>query len=640
MKLFLKLFAGLVVLLIVAVVLLITTIDPNDYKQQIQTQVKKSINRDLAINGDISWAFYPQLGFSSGEIELRNLDGFNRQNLLKIDQASLGIDLVPLLKGQIKIGELTVNGLVVNLITNKNGRSNLDNMQASGAPDPKEKAPEKDISSETEKGFFALENLQLAGININDAQIEIQDLKAATTHKANIKKIQLGKFSPGQETDLSVQADLILDNLQAQLDLQSKLLVASDFSAVELKQFSLTTLLTGETLPNGKVDGSINTDIKYDLNNAKAELTDLIIKLDKIQLSGQLSVQTKQLTTVRFALKGNQWDFAPYLPEPAAASTEAASTEKTSIETTNAKKSEQEPDLSILNSLDINGTLSIEGVKASGLTIGKINSKIIVNKGKAQLTPLTAELYQGLLTMEASIEERKGLNSYQISSNLNNVQIRPLLIDAAEIDFISGTTDFNFAGKGQGLTASKIKKGLTGKGDFKLLDGELYGINLSQEVRILKAKLTAAPQPTEANIKKTDFASLTGNFTIDNGIVDNQKLLMLSPVMRLDGSGLADILKETLDYRLSVTPLSKSTEKTELGDLSGLVIPLLIKGPFSDPKFTLDTEGAIKERLTLEKKRLEEKLKKESQQRIEEQKNKLEDKVKDKLGDKLKNLFG
>jgi AsmA protein len=635
MKLFLKLFAGLVVVLIVAVVLLITTIDPNDYKQQIQTQVKKSINRDLAINGDISWAFYPQLGFSSGEIELRNLDGFNRQNLLKIDQAALGIDLLSLFKGQIKIGELSVNGLVFNLITNKDGRSNLDNMQASGAPAPQEKALEEDSSSETAKdGFFALGNLQLAGININNAQIEIQDLKAATTHKANIKKIQLGQFAPGQETDLSAQADLILDNLQAQLDLQSKFLVATDFSTVELKQFSLTTLLTGEALPNGKIDSSINTDIKYDLNDAKAELTDLIIKLDKIQLSGQLSLQTKQLTTVRFALKGNQWDLAPYLPETSEP-TVVISTEKTT-----AKQAEQEPDLSILNSLDINGTLSIEGLKASGVTIGKIDSKIIVNKGKAQLTPLTAELYQGLLTLEASLDENKGSNSYQLSSNLNKVQIRPLLIDAAEIDFLSGTTDFNFAAKGQGLTATKIKTGLTGKGDFKLLDGELYGINLSQQVRILKAKLTAAPQPTEANIKKTDFASLTGNFTIDNGIINNQKLLMLAPVMRLDGNGLADIVKETLDYRLSVTPLSKSSEKTEQSDLSGLVIPLLIKGAFSDPKFTLDTEGAIKERFNMEKKRLEEKLKKEYQQKIEEQKNKLEDKLKDKLGDKLKNLFG
>jgi len=635
MKLFLKLFAGLVVVLIVAVVLLITTIDPNDYKQQIQTQVKKSINRDLAINGDISWAFYPQLGVSSGEIELRNLDGFNRENLLKIDQAAVGIDLLPLLKGQIKIGEVTVNGLVVNLITNKDGSSNLDNMQAASSEStPQEKTSPKGTSSETEKdGFFALENLQLAGVNINDAQIEIQDLKAGTTNKAKIKKIQLGEFALAQETDLSVQTDLILDDMQAQLDLQSKLLVARDFSTIELKQLSLTTLLTGEALPNGKVESSINTDIKYDLNNAKAELTNLIIKLDQIQLSGQLSVQTHKLTTVRFTLKGNQWDLEPYTQpaEETANSAAATPTKKTA-----PKQVELEPDLSILNSLDVNGTLSIEGIKASGLTIGKINAKIMVNKGKAKITPLTAELYQGLLTLEASIEESKGLNRYQISSNLNNVQIRPLLIDAAEIDLLSGTTDFNFSGKGQGLTSSKIKTGLTGNGDFKLLDGELYGINLPQEVRILKAKLTAAPQPTEANIKKTDFASLTGNFVINNGIVNNQKLLMLSPVMRLDGNGLADILKETLDYRLSVTPLSKSTEKTELGDLSGITIPLLIKGSFSDPKFTLDTEGAIKDRLNIEKKRLEEKLKKETEEKIDKEKNKLEEKLKGKLN----KLFG
>ncbi len=110
MKLFIKLFAGLTALLVLAVVVLLTVIDPNDYKEEIQTQVKNTINRDLLINGDISWTFYPQLGFSSGEIELNNLDGFNRKHLLKIDQASIGLDILPLLKGQIQIGELTLNG--------------------------------------------------------------------------------------------------------------------------------------------------------------------------------------------------------------------------------------------------------------------------------------------------------------------------------------------------------------------------------------------------------------------------------------------------------------------------------------------------------------------------------------------------
>ena len=635
MKLFVKLFLGLLIVVVLTVVVLMITINPNDYKQQIQTQVKNTINRDLSINGDISWAFYPQLAFRSGEIELNNLDGFNRKNLLKIDQAIIAVSILPLLKGQIQIGELTLNGLVFNLITNKDGSSNLDNMgSATDKSETQEKtvSPTADPSKAKESRFFAPENLQLAGININDAQIEIQDLQAGTTNKANIKKIHLGKFALGQETDLSVQTDAIIDAMTAEINLQSTLLVSADLTTIQFKQLALTALLTGKDLPNGKINSAVNADINYNFDSMKAELSNLLVKVDQIQLSGDLSVQTQKLTTVRFTLKGNQWDLAPYLTQPE----QTDSAESTSGETISKTAQEKEPDLSILNSLDIDGTLSIEGIKASGLSIGKINSKIIVNKGKAQLAPLTAELYQGLLDLDASLEHNKGLNSYQISSSLNNVQIRPLLIDAAKIDYLSGTTAFNFSGKGQGLTATKIKTGLTGNGDFKLIEGELYGINIPQEVRILKAKLQGKPQPTEANIKKTDFALLSGNFTIQKGLVDNQKLLMLSPVIRLDGGGLADILKEILDYRLSITPLSKSSEETLQTDLAGISIPLLIKGPFTAPKFSLDTQGLIKEKLETEKKRLQEKIKQETEQKIEEQKNKLEDKLKSKIN----NLFG
>ncbi|MGB5444205.1 MAG: AsmA family protein, partial [Psychromonas sp.] len=612
MKLLLKLFAGLAVVLILAAVALMMKIDPNDYKQQIQTQVKNTINRDLSINGDISWAFYPKLAFSSGEIELHNPNGFNRKNLLKIDQAMVGINLLPLLKGQIQIGELTLNGLVFNMITNKDGSSNLDNMgSAANKSDTQQKtvSPVADQSKAEESNFFTPENMHLAGININDAQIEIQDLKTGTTNKVNIKKIHLGEFALGQETDLSVQTDAIIDAMAAEINLQSKVLVSDDLTTIQFNQLALGALLTGEDLPNGKINSAINADIKYNLDNMKAEVSNLFVKVDQIQLSGDLSVQTKKLTTVRFNLKGDQWDLTPYFPE----TEQTETTESNPAETASKNAQEKEPDLSMLNSLNIDGTLSIEGVQVSGLTIGKIDSKIMVRNGKAQLTPLTAELYQGLLTVDANIENTGELNNYQIVTNLKGVQIRPLLIDAAKIDYLSGTTAFNFSGKGQGLTASKIKTGLTGNGDFKLTDGELYGVNIPQEVRTLKAKLQGKTLPTEADIKKTDFALLSGNFTVNSGIVDNQKLLMLSPVMRLDGGGLADIIKATLDYRLSITPLSKSDEETAQTDLDGLSIPLLIKGPFTAPKFSLDTQGVIKEKLDAEKKRLQEKLNKETE---------------------------
>ncbi|MFT6984505.1 MAG: AsmA protein, partial [Psychromonas sp.] len=596
-----------------------------------------SINRDLLINGDIGWTLYPQLGFSSGEIELNNLDGFNRNHLAKIENASIAIEVLPLFKGEIKIGELTLNGLVLNLITNKDGTSNLDNMFPKKAPVEAEVTKqEKDINDELKNqknGFFAINKAQLAGVNITNSVIEVQDLRAGSANKVNINHIHLGKFALDKETDLSVSTALSAAQMSAQIELQAKLIVAADFSSIQLNKLNLQTILTGTDIPNGKIVSSVQSNVFYNLNTAKAELNALLLEVDKIQLKGVVSVQTAAKTKVRFTLQGNEWDLKPYLPEDK----KAAKKTETSAKSSEVKAvSEQDPDLSFLNSLDIQGTLAIAGLKASGLTLGKIDTVIEVSNGKARIKPLTVQLYQGLLTVNGWVDDAKGLNKYQLTSTLKNVQIRPLLTDAAQIDLLSGTTALNFSAAGKGLTASKIKSGLVGEGDFALLDGELYGVNIPQEIRALKAKLTGKPTPTEANIKKTDFASLTGKFIIKKGVVDNNKLLMLSPVMRLDGAGLADILHESLNYKLSVTPLSKSDAETELYDLKGVTIPLLINGSFSDPKFALDMDGALKEELKMKTKQLQEKAKSE----LKKQQEKLQDKSQQELKQEGKELEG
>ncbi len=636
MKLLIKLLAGLFALLILAMVTLLIVIDPNDYKEEIQAQVKKNINRELLIKGDLGWTFFPQLGFSSGEIALNNPPGFNREHLAKIDNAAVGLAVLPLFKGEIQIAEVTVNGLLLNLITNKDGSSNLDNMfpeKAATAP-----APTEQQADEEKSGAFDASKLQLAGLTIKNAQIEVQDLQAGSTTQVNIDHILLGKLIPGEVTDLAIATKLLVAEMDGHLDLQAKLMVAPDFSAVQLNDLKLKSEFSGADLPNGKISSSISSDIAYDLNSSTAKLSNFMLQLDDLNLTGDLSVQAADKTKVRFTLQGNTWDLSPYMPP----SEETAQKTDSSADKT-APPAEQEPDLSFLHGLDVQGTLAIAGIKAEQLTIGEIKTAIAISQGQAQIKPLTAQLYDGLLTVNALLADAKGANSYQIDTQLKDIQIHPLLVDAAQIDLLSGTTAFNFSASGKGLTASKIKSGLVGKGDFTLLDGELYGINIPQELRSLKAKLTGQPAPTEEDIKKTDFASLTGQFDISKGIVNNNKLLMLSPVMRLDGAGLADLLQESLNYKLSVTPLSKSDAATELQDLSGLTIPLLITGPFTQPKFALDTEGALKEQLKAkadaelqkQKQKLEEKkqeLQEKSQEKIEEKSKELEEKLKKKLG--------
>jgi len=664
MKLLIKLFIAMGILTIAGIALLLVLVDPNDYKTEIESQVKQSINRDLHIKGDLNWALYPQLGFSSGEIELDNIKGFDKPHLVKIKQASLGINILPLLQGKLSLAKLTIDGFELTLLTDKEGVSNLDNMSTETdlATNETVTANEPTENSESQgESFLDLSQTQLAGIDINNALIEVQDLQAGSYQKIAINEIKLGEFALNRETELSLNTALTIDDIDAQLTLSTQLLVNNELDNISLKQLLLNTQLTTDALPNGGLQSTLKSNINYAVNSQKvtvegldintvisgdnlpnkkvttqvnadliylvesqqATINNLKLLIDDLSLDGEMSVQTGDITKVRYNLVANMWDLTPYMPETTTSDKSAGKSTPTATE----PAPEVEPDLSFLKTLDIDGTLKVAGVIVDKVTIGEINNHLIINKGKAQITPLSAVLYDGLLTVNGSVDESNGLNKYQVTSKLENVQLLPLLKDAADLTLISGDTSFNFSGSGQGLTATKIQQGLVGKGDFALLDGELYGININQELRGIKAMLKGEDAPTEDSIKKTDFASLTGNFSINKGLVNNQKLLMTSPVMRLDGAGLVDTIKQSLDYKLSISPLSKTTAETDYSDLSGITIPLLITGTFTDPNFSVDTDAVLQEQLQAELDKQKAKLQEKAQEELKKQTEKIGNKA-------------
>ncbi|WP_181817735.1 AsmA family protein [Psychromonas sp. B3M02] len=788
MKLFLKLALALLLLLVVAVVVVVATVDPNDYKQQIQDQAKNAIDRDLVITGDLGWSLYPLLGFKSGQVTLQNSPEFEEKTLLNVQEAAVSINILPLFSGNIEIGEIVLDGVEFNLITNKDGTTNLDDLTAESTDETATDTAEQETTDTEEETSSSLDlsKFILSGINITNATLKVIDHQTDETQEVAINSLQLEEFAFGQvahfslnssvknsqvEADIDVNADIFVDadlttveltNLTIESDILSDALsgsklntvftsglkyqpetqeldiqaitinntftgefldgtiyinssdinvvehnqvnlgkltltsslngsalqnnqvnstletnlaldiakqtakidtfkvnntvkgddvegemnfslqelTVSDFQKILIKQFTIDSEVTVAAIGENKINSDISTDISYDLDQQKLSLTSLKTKVDDIELNGKVSFVQQTVPVIRYTLNGNVWNLNPYLPE-ATESTESAESTTTSTETSE----EVEPDLSILNDLDIKGTLTIAGVLYQDITIGKITNGLTVKDGKATINPLTANLYDGSVSVNASVDENGGKNSYQATTALKNVALLPLLTDAAQVDLLSGTANFNLAASGQGLTSTKIQQGVNAKGDFKVVDGELYGINLPYEIRVFKAKLTGKTIEEDKLVKKTDFASLTGEFTVDEGIADNQKLTMTSPVIRLDGAGTADTIKQTIDYKLGVTPLSKTDESTSYGDLSGVSIPLRIQGSFSDPSFSLDTEGALKEQLEAAKTAVKDTAKEALKDTAKDilsgekvSKDDLKEEAKD-LKDKLKGLF-
>lgn len=792
MKLFLKLASITFALLFVSVVLAIAIIDPNDYKQEIQEQVKNKLNRDLLIAGDIGWSFYPVLGFASGEVILKNSPEFEETTLVTIKEAAVSINILPLITGKLEIGEVILDGAEFNLITNKDGLSNLDNLHPVDAVNPTEtvknttptedKVEEK--TSESSSNTY-LSQLALSGITITNAQFQISDHQKGEYQQIAIQRLILDEFAFDQqshfslttliknqqvEAEISIDTDLLIDSdlnqltlsdliieskvlsqalpdttintsfktgliyqiknkqlniktialntlfsgdfltgeldlkindmlvlddndlsieaftltgnlngtslennqlntslktnltanvknqtarigqfelnntlngeaLEGELNLSFKELNVTDFANIVIQKFKLDAELDAPAIHKNKINTKIETDISYDLNAQQLNITSLQSKLNQLHLDGELSFKQQEIPIIRYTLKGNVWDLNPYLPEK----TETSETEQeavTPVVAQTEKTAEQvEPDLSILKQLDIRGDFSLDGLLYEDIKVGKITNKLIVKDGQASIKPLTINLYDGSLYLDAWVNEGNGKNKYQATTKIKDLTLLPLLKDAAKLEILSGKANFDLVANGQGLTATKIQQGVNAKGSFKILDGEVYGINLSEKVRVFKAKLKGQTLPEDKRVKKTDFASLSGDFTVAKGIVNNQKLLMLSPVIRLDGTGTANTIKQTLDYKLGITPLSKTTEETSYADLGGISIPLLISGPFADPSIKLDTESALKAELEAKKQALKDKAAAELKRQQEKLKEKSADEIKDKLKDQLKKFF-
>ena len=230
---------------IVALLVLVLLVNPNDFKPLIKEQVEAQTGRQLTINGDIEWRFFPSMGFSIGEVALSNPDGFATSDLVKFNNAVLDLNVRPLFQHEINIGLVTLDGASFTLHTLKNGVSNLDNI---GPKKVKTDAVEavttetETVSAENTKPSAQLNDwkVTLEGIALTNAEVLIQDDKAGTKMYFSDMNLSLSQFSPGEWASLSFNLKGDLGQQKVTLDGKTDLNIAATLDAASLKQTEFT----------------------------------------------------------------------------------------------------------------------------------------------------------------------------------------------------------------------------------------------------------------------------------------------------------------------------------------------------------------------------------------------------------------
>ena len=157
-------------------------------------------------------------------------------------------------------------------------------------------------------------------------------------------------------------------------------------------------------------------------------------------------------------------------------------------------------------------------------------------------------LYQGKGEGKFTADGGGAVPAIAMNFDLSGVAIQPLARDAADFDKLSGTGTVVIDVAGRGKSQREIVGSLGGKGSLNLANGKIVGVNLTAFMKNAASALTSAIGGSNA----TDFGSLTGTYTITNGILKNNDLKLSSPEVPMTGAGTVDLPTRQVNYR--VTP--------------------------------------------------------------------------------------
>jgi AsmA protein len=259
----LKILAWLLGLLLIAVVAIVTAVvlffDPDDYRDEIAAMVKQQMGRDLTIEGDTAWSLYPWLGLRLNQVTLGNLAGFGPEPFAQVQHANVRVQLLPLLRGEVTLDKLVLEGLRLNLVVDATGRGNWANPEAA----------EKDDSGVPP----ALGVLAIGGIDVRDASIGWTDRREGTHMTVDELALQSERIVPGEPFPLEVAFRFQgPEGWSGRVSADTTATVYPDAQRYLLDAVQAKAQIAGPGVPGGPLDlqlaGSFNADLKEETLHA------------------------------------------------------------------------------------------------------------------------------------------------------------------------------------------------------------------------------------------------------------------------------------------------------------------------------------------------------------------------------------
>jgi AsmA protein len=337
--------AGLVVLILLGLGILVWVIDPNGFKPTIEARVKQATGREFRLTGDIELGFFPWLAVRTGAGSFGNAPGFGPEPMATWRSAQLGAKLFPLLRGDLVIDRVKLEGAEVRLVRRADGTANWQGMGSGEA------AP-ADANEPGAKSRY----VTIDGVDIADGHVLFVDESGPRRIEINALHLATDEIAPDRPfTDTTIEGILHMDGFAAagvpfRLEVPRAEL-AGDYSRFDIREFkarfggleaqgavggklAAATQVAGRFASNDfdarallasigvaapkttdpKALTRVAVDTAWRFDGGAVSLDPLAVTLDDTHLDGFFRRAAGDAPVGEFSLRGDALDLARYIP--------------------------------------------------------------------------------------------------------------------------------------------------------------------------------------------------------------------------------------------------------------------------------------------------------------------------------------
>ncbi|QNH80066.1 AsmA family protein [Pseudomonas protegens] len=311
---------GLLLIIVALGFALTHLFDPNDYKDEIRQIARDKAHIELTLNGDIGWSLFPWLGLELHDAGVATLANPS-QPFADLQMLGLSVRVLPLLRREVQMSDVRVEGLNLRLTRNKEGHGNWQDIGKAAPTDKQAEIPATSTGEASPPGTGSDKSsqpirLDIDSLTVNNARVEYNDEQTGKQFTAESIQLSTGPIHEATNTPLKLTAFLASNQpaVRVRTELNGELRFDRALQRYQFEDMRLSGEATGDPLQGKTVTFAAQGQLLLDKAANVGQWTGLKVSFNQLRALGELKVNDLDKTPqISGGISIAQFDLAKFV---------------------------------------------------------------------------------------------------------------------------------------------------------------------------------------------------------------------------------------------------------------------------------------------------------------------------------------